>query len=173
MKGAFATDLKLGDILALAPTILDLEPQRIRSRYIGPGQVESWTTPGGAEVLLPIAEKIQQVVASLYAPSSASDEQPASEGARIQVQNGTQHPQLATIAANQLGWYGLNVVDGGAAERGDYKNTQIIVFGDKPKTVEVLVRALKVKPENVIPKPGTDQTMDIQVVLGADYDPCR
>jgi LCP family protein required for cell wall assembly len=173
MKGAFATDLKLGDVLALAPTILNLEPQRIRSRYIGPSQVESWTTPGGAEVLLPIPEKIQQVVASLYAPPSANDEQPASEAARIQVQNGTQRPQLAAIAADQLSWYGLNAVDGGAADRSDYKNTLIIVFGDKPKTVEVLAQALKVKPQNVIPKPATDQAMDIQVILGADYDPCR
>ena len=73
MKGAFATDLKLGDILALAPVALKLEPQRVRSLAIGRGQVEGWTTPGGARVLLPIPERVQEMVTRLYATSPAGD----------------------------------------------------------------------------------------------------
>jgi LCP family protein required for cell wall assembly len=173
MKGAFATDLKLGDVLAMAPVILDLQPQHIRSRYIGRGQVESWTTPAGAEVLLPIPDKIQQVVASLYALPTGNEDQPANESAHIQVQNGTQRSQLATIAADQLGWYGLDAVAAGAADRTDYKNTQIVVLNDKPKTVEALVRVFKVKPQNVISGSEPDPAADIRVILGTDYDPCR
>jgi hypothetical protein len=173
MKGALATNLSLGDVLALAPVVLDLQPQHIRSRYIGRGQVESWTTPEGAEVLLPIPDKIQQVVAGLYAPSSGNEDQPASEAAHIQIQNGTGRSQLATIAADQLGWYGLDAVATGAADRTDYQNTQIVVLNDKPETVKVLVQAFKVKPQNVINGSEPDPAADIRVILGNDYDPCQ
>ena len=58
LKDAFQTDLKLGDVLALAPMALSLEPHCVRSLYIGRNQTEYWTTEGGASVLLPIPEKI-------------------------------------------------------------------------------------------------------------------
>jgi polyisoprenyl-teichoic acid--peptidoglycan teichoic acid transferase len=172
LKGSIETDLSLGDILSLAPIALDLKPQRIRSRYIGSDQVTNWTTAEGWSVLLPRYDKIQEVVASLYAPPSASEDQAASENARIQVRNGTYRPQLALIAADQLGWEGLNVVDTGPADNTDYKQTQIIVFNDKPKALELLAKLLKVKPENIIRQPDPGQPADIQVLLGEDYDPC-
>lgn len=173
LKGSFQTDLNLGDVLSLAPLALDLEPQRIRSRYIGPNHTKEWRNAEGWSVLLPEYDKIQQVVASLYAPPSASTDQVANEDARIQVQNGTYRFQLAKIGADQLLWYGLNIVDTGPAENPDYAQTQIIVFNDKPKAVELLVRLLNVRPENVIHQPDPNQPADIRVILGNDYDPCR
>ena len=174
MKGAFATDLSLGDVLALAPVALELEPQRVRSLAIGRGQVEGWTTPGGARVLLPIPERIQEVVARLYAPSPAADPG-TSEAARIQVQNGTGRPQLAAIAADQLRWQGFQVVDAGPADRADYHNTQILVFNDRSGAVSRLAGLLQVKPANVIqqPDPGQSKDLDLRLILGNDYDPCR
>lgn len=172
MKGAFATDLSLGDVLALAPVALELEPQRVRSLAIGRGQVEGWTTPGGARVLLPIPERVQEVVARLYAPSPAGGTG-ASEAARIQVQNGTGRTQLAAIAADQLRWQGFQVVDTGPADRADYQNTQILVFNDRPEAVARLAGLLQVKPANVIQQPDPGQPADLRLVLGNDYDPCR
>jgi LCP family protein required for cell wall assembly len=171
MKGAFATDLKLGDILALAPVALELEPQRVRSLAIGRGQVESWTTLGGARVLLPIPERVQEVVARLYAPPSTNDT--ANEAARIEVQNGTERAQLARIAADQLRWEGLKIVDTGPADRTDYQKTQIIVFNDQPQALARLTRFLQVKPANVIQQPDPGQQADLRVILGNDYEPCR
>jgi polyisoprenyl-teichoic acid--peptidoglycan teichoic acid transferase len=172
LKGSFETDLNLGDILSLAPLALDLKPQRVRSRYIGPNEVTDWTTSEGWSVLLPRYDKIQQVVASLYAPPSASEDQVANEGARIQVRNGTYRPQLAQIAADELRWRGLSVVDTGLADNPNYKQTQIIVFNDRAKALELLIQLLKVKPENVIRQPDPGQPADIQVILGEDYNPC-
>ena len=172
MKGAFATDLKLGDILALAPVALELEPQRVRSLALGRGQVEAWTTPAGARVLLPIPERVQAVVDRLYAPQPVEGAA-ASESARIQVQNGTGRAQLATIAADQLRWEGFQIVDAGPADRADYRNTQIIVFNDQPQALARLVRLLQVKPANVIQQPDAGQPADLRVILGEDYDPCR
>jgi LCP family protein required for cell wall assembly len=173
LKGAVATDLKLGDVLALAPLALDLKPQNIRSRYIGRDQVINWRTPEGWSVLIPDPEKVQQVVASLYAPPAAEEAQAAREAVRIQVQNGTARPQLAAIAADQLSWYGLSIEDGGPADRADYQRTQILVFNDKPQEVELLARLLRVKPANVIRRPDAGQPADIRIILGSDYNPCQ
>jgi LCP family protein required for cell wall assembly len=173
LKGSYQTDLDLGDVLSLAPIALDLKPQRIRSRYIGPDQIVNWTNADGWSVLLPRYDKIQQVVASLYAPPAASGDQVANEGARIQVRNGTYRQQLAQIGADALRWEGLEVVDTGLADNPNYKQTQIIVFNDKPKALERLVQLLRVRPENVVQQPDPNQPADIMVILGEDYDPCR
>jgi LCP family protein required for cell wall assembly len=172
MKGAFATDLKLGDILALAPVALELEPQRVRSLAIGRGQVGSWTTPAGARVLLPIPERIQEVVARLYAPPSTNDAT-VNKVARIEVQNGTGRAQLASIAADRLRWEGFNIVGTGSADRTDYRITQIIVFNDQSEALARLTRLLQVKPAKVIQQPDPGQPVDLRVILGNDYDPCR
>jgi hypothetical protein len=152
---------------------LDLQPQRIRSRYIGYSVTTDWTTHEGWQVLLPQYDKIQQLITNLYAFSPTSDDEVAREGARIQVRNGTYRHQLAQIAAEQLRWYGLGVVDTGLADNPDYQETQIIVFNDKPRAVEKLTQVLAVKPRNVIHQPDPNQPADILVILGADYDPCR
>jgi LCP family protein required for cell wall assembly len=173
LSESYKTDLSLGDVLSLAPVALELKPQRIRSRYIGRSHTIGWTTAEGWQVLLPDYEKIQQVVASLYAPPYASDDQVAQEGARIQVRNGTYRNQLAKIGADQLRWHGLNVVDTDLADSPDYAHTQIVVFNDRPKTVELLARVLGVKPADIIQQPDPGQSADIMVILGEDYDPCN
>ncbi len=172
LSGSFQTDLSVGDVVSLVPVALDLQPQRIRSRYINSNHTKDWTNSDGWQVLLPQYDKIQQVVASLYAPAASLD-QAASEAARIQVRNGTYRQQLAMIAADQLRWYGLKVVETGLADNPDYKQTRIIVYGDKPKTLELLVDLLEVKQENIILQPDPNAPAEFQVILGEDYDPCR
>jgi LCP family protein required for cell wall assembly len=172
MKGAFATDLKLGDVLALAPTGLELEPQRVRSLALGRNQVRATTTPGGASVLEPIPERVAEVVARLYAQAPAVDPV-ADEAARVQVQNGTARTELGAIAADQLRWEGLTIAGTGPADRTDYPNTRIIVFNEKPEALAALVRILKVKPANVIRQSDPSQPADLRVILGNDYDPCQ
>ena len=159
------------------PTALDLEPQRVRSRYIGYGQVEGYTTPEGYRVQLAIPEKVAEVLASLYAPPSA-DDRLANEGARIAVFNGTERHQLAQIAADQLRWYGLQIVETGPADRSDYGKTRILVYGDYPQSLDSLARQLRVGPKWVIhdPEPGQQfgtESADLVVILGMDYNPCR
>jgi LCP family protein required for cell wall assembly len=178
LSNSYQTDLNLGDILALAPVALELSPQRIRSRYIGPNHVLNWVNSDAWKVLLPRVDRIQQLVASLYAPPTARDDQVAGEGARIQVQNGTYRQQLAQIAADHLHWYGLNIVETGLADRPDYKQTQIIVYNDKPLALEVLVQLLEVGPEKINyqldpNRPADAVPADLVVILGEDYDPCR
>ena len=173
LSDSFETDLDVLDFIKLVPTALEMKPQRVRSRYIGPGQTTDWRTADGWSVLLPNYAKIQQVVASLYAPPSTDDEQIAKEGARVQIRNGTAQPQLGLIAADQLRWRGLTIVDTAPADRTDYARTQIIVYKDKPKAVDALVEELNLRAGDVVYQPDDGQPADILVILGADYDPCR
>ncbi len=171
LKGAFQTDLVLGDLLALAPMVLDLEAQRIRSLYIGRDQIEYWTTEDGANVLLPIPDRIQEVVARLYAPPSTQGEAAAS--ARVDVQNGTGRPYLARIAADQLRWAGFQVESIGSAERVDYARTWITVYKENPEALAALSQLLKVRQNYIVRQLDPDREADMLVILGTDYDPCR
>jgi LCP family protein required for cell wall assembly len=57
------TDLTWQDIAPLLPLAAQLrDTSRIRQYFIGPGQVTSWTTPGGAQVLLPNQAAIQAIL---------------------------------------------------------------------------------------------------------------
>lgn len=64
------TDLSWQEIAPLLPLAAKLnDTSHIQHYYIGPGQVTSWTTPGGAQVLLPNHSSIQAVLwEALYGP---------------------------------------------------------------------------------------------------------
>jgi hypothetical protein len=86
------------------------------------------------------------------------------------------------IAADQLRWRGLNIVDTRPADQPTYPQTQILVFEEKPEALDLLVQLLDVKPQNILrqPIPGQESSFapadvdtDLRVILGQDYDPCQ
>jgi hypothetical protein len=173
LSGSVKTDLQLNDLLSLARAGIEIKPQRVHSYYIGRSETMDWVTDQGWQVLLPRLDKIQQVLARLALPPSAAEDQVASEGASIEVLNGTATPNLPQFAADQLQWYGLQITRTGAADRADYLKTQIIVFSDRPKAVETLAKVLKVRAADILYQQAGGQGVDIRVILGADYDPCK
>jgi hypothetical protein len=123
-------------------------------------------------VLLQRPDRVQAIAKRLASPPDAED-QVAAEAASIDVRNGTPRANMDRFAADQLRWYGVEIAGTGNADRTDYKTTQIIVYRDKPKAVELLAKLLKVKPANILQQPDPAHAADIQVILGADYDPCK
>jgi LCP family protein required for cell wall assembly len=172
LSDSFRTDLNLTDVLSLVPVALEIKPQRVRSLTIGFRETTNWVTDAGSKVLLPDQDKVQQLVASLYAPSSSIADQAADEAARIQVRNGTHRFQLAKIGADQLRWRGLSVVDTGLADHPNYKQTQLIVYQDKPRAQALLTQYLGLGPESIVHQPDANQPADLLLILGEDYDPC-
>jgi LCP family protein required for cell wall assembly len=57
------TNIELNDIIPLIPVAARIKnTKKIQNYYIGRGQVSSWVTPGGAQVLLPNREAVLSVM---------------------------------------------------------------------------------------------------------------
>lgn len=172
------TDLTLEEILALAEIGKRIDRDNIRQAAIDNSMITTTVLPPrGAVVEMPQWDKIHQLVAELF-PSPAPEASPrpnlveaqlANEAARIELQNGTLMGSLAQDAAAALRGKGFNVVLYDNASRFDYDHTMLVVYADKPYTVEALATKLGVSPENVRREAGSHSNVDIVVILGRDY----
>lgn len=64
-RGTFETDIALNDAVELAKTFQGIDPEGIKSVNLGFDTAHSWTTPQGAQVLLPDTPAIQQIILQL------------------------------------------------------------------------------------------------------------
>jgi LCP family protein required for cell wall assembly len=178
MNNTFQTDLPLDQVINLAYVGAQLEPQRIISRAIGPSQVQSWVTPEGAAVLLPREDAIRTLLDNLFAPVNTSQLDVA-EKVRVEVLNGSRRREAEQLAAAALRWDGFKVVSAGTAERQDYALTSIFVYTGDKAAGERLARQLRVPLDavqdlsGVQEQPDPANPVDIQVILGQNYDPCQ
>jgi LCP family protein required for cell wall assembly len=177
MSHTFETDLPLDQVLNLAYVGVQLEPQHILGSAINHKHVKGWNTPAGASVLLPREERVRTLLENFYAPKDP-DELGVDE-VGVQVLNGTNRNQAATLAAYALRWDGFDVVDTGRAENQDRARTQIIVHDGDLSSGEKIARRLEVPLDSIQnlsgieDKPEVPPEVDIQVILGKDYDPCK
>lgn len=166
------TDLDIGRILqlaALAPTVSENGVQHL---YIVGDQLKPWAEPRtGAHVQLPQWDKMEETFYRLFQPPALNS------GARppiyVEIINGTDNPDLALLAADNLEWYGFEPVIG-TADRQDYENTTISYYADNFKSsYDWLISWIFGEQMNQIELvPDTPYDYDYRVVLGADYDPC-
>ncbi len=175
LGSAVQTDLNLTDILALAYIGLQLQPQNLKSRFIGHDQLQSWVTPQGAQVLLPKPVEMQAALVEFFAPPVEEISALTAEGARVVVRNGTARPGLAALAADRLRWEGVLEVTAADADRQDYPRTRLTVYANHPLTEALLVSLFRISPQEVLRIPGLENQTDADmvVVLGQDYNPCR
>ena len=178
MSDSFQTDLPLSQVINLAYVGTQVRPQHILSRAIGPSLVQGWLTPQGAAVLLPREGKIRAMLEDFYAPVDLQ-RLDAADRVHIQVLNGWQRKDAEQLAAAALRWSGVKVVDTGPAQRRDYAQTQILVYNGDTAAAARIASQLKV-PLTSIQDPDADQgapasenRVDIQVILGRDYNPCQ
>lgn len=171
MAGTIQTDLPLHQVISLANTGLRVKPDQVRSRSIGPWQVENWITPQGAAVLLPRNDEIKQLLDSFYGPQDIPPQ--ASHGkTTVQILNGSQRVGADKLAATALSWAGFEAAGSGLASATAYTETQIIVYDAEPGVAEALARQLDVITATIQHQQDPSAVADIQVILGADYDPC-
>jgi LCP family protein required for cell wall assembly len=178
MADTFQTDLPLDQVINLAYMGVQLKPQRILSTSIGASQVQGWMTPEGAAVLLPREDRIRTLLENFYAvkePGSLD----ASEKVQIRILNGSPRRQAEQLAASAVSWEGFKVVNTGNADRQDYAQTSIRVYrGDLSAGQELAkllgVPATSVQDLTATPEqPDPANPVDIQVILGRDYNPCQ
>jgi hypothetical protein len=166
------TDMEFGDVAMLAGVAFRLEDQNVRFRNIGYQQVIPWTTPRGGGVYLPNWEEIEPVVAEALGP--------VPEGRlwrtlqRVEVWNGTGHPNWDQLAADRLFREGF-VATIGQPDRRDYSHMQLIDFTGTVKggAVSYLRWMFQVPAENVVSAPNPEQPVSYRLIIGADYQTCR
>jgi polyisoprenyl-teichoic acid--peptidoglycan teichoic acid transferase len=177
MSTTFQTDMTLDQVINMAYLGVQLKPQRILSRAIGPSQVRSWVTPEGAAVLLPREVEIRTMLQNFYAPLDTSHLDDSSK-VRVRVVNGSQRKQAEALAASALSWEGYKVVSRGEADRRDHGQTVIQVYNGDLAVAANIARTLGTPTTAVQDMSGAEQPdpskpVDIVVILGANYNPCR
>jgi polyisoprenyl-teichoic acid--peptidoglycan teichoic acid transferase len=176
LSDGFETDLPLSQVVNLAYVGVQIKPQRILSSAIRGPQVRGWTTPQGAQVLVPREEKIRDLLEDFYARKDLA-ELDAASGVRVQILNGTQRKDAEALAAAAVQWAGFKVVDKGLAESRSVAKTEIRVYQGDLAMGQQVALALRVPTTAVRDWTTADDGLPgkavIQVRLGADYNPCQ
>jgi LCP family protein required for cell wall assembly len=166
------TDMQLPDMLALAPTALNIDGGLVRGRSLSE-TLTGWRTPDTqAAVQLPDLEKVPRLVEWLYLEPGVYAV--ANEASRIEVLNGTTHYGWDTLAAEHLGWEGLSAIPAGDTDQPDQQHTEIFDYTGQVKgtSAAVLARVLNVPAENITVQPDPNREVDFRVIIGYDYDSC-
>ena len=169
-KDSVETDLGLGDILKLSLYAPKMTNADIRSYYIRPPIVSSWITDGGAYVLSPNQDLLEQMLTEALSPSAKVVEK---QTITIDVMNGTSiegYEALATSRLNYAG-YETNIIP---SDRQDYAYSVLI---DKSATQDSnvsnsILSVMGMTSGSLIPAPDSNSTAHYLLILGYDYQPC-
>jgi hypothetical protein len=168
LQGAFATDLSLSDLLDLAQQARDVPDGALRTAVLDGRYVMDYVTPEGAQVLLPLKDRMSAFVNEVFETGQTSAT-PESEMARVRVLNGTTQTGLAARTAELLRARKYNVVGAENADRFNYAQTLLIDHAGRPATVRALTDWLKIAPGNVVYRPDPAAPAEIEIILGADF----
>jgi LCP family protein required for cell wall assembly len=170
LSSSVLTDLGLADMLRMAPYSVNFTNANIRSYYIRPPYVQGWTTPGGASVLLPQEEALQQM---LIEATTLSPYAVVRENIIVEVQNGARFETLESLAASRLNYAGYQTT-AGVADRRDYANSVLVDFtpGQDSVQQQTIINVLGLYSANIISLPDANSTVQYRVILGADYKAC-
>jgi LCP family protein required for cell wall assembly len=180
LKRSVETDLALDQILALANMAVSVDQETIRFGVIDQSCTQSWVTPEGGQVLVPLRDPMREVRDYVFRSEptvEVTEEEapvvlptPTPELATVAVLNGTLRSGLAGDTANYLEQEGVDVVRVANADRQDYASTLVISYHDKPVTVSRLLKHLDLAPTVVVKRSDPAVDYDIAVVLGDDFD---
>lgn len=169
LQTMITSDLTLGQILHLAPLTTEIDPDRIRSRFIGRDQVANWTVPStGAQVLVPKAEAIRLLLESAF----DFDAQPDAKPPIVEVANASGVPVWTDLAIERLAYAGLRAEAGeqGLPIEGA---TRVTGFGSSPSHIASSVaQALGLGNSVVEIRSDIASRYVARVTLGADYRAC-
>lgn len=195
-RNSVRTDLSIDEMIMLARTINDIPDGGIRQAVIDSSMVydgEHYTLIGrwkkihatvadlfdtGPITVAPPPTPVPSTPTPTPNPTviTATVELPPTpqggaetQGARIEVRNGTAIANLEERTAIYLQQLGLSATAIGPAERDGYARTVLIVYDQSASpTVATLSAVFNVPPENIVVQPGHRTDVDIVMILGDD-----
>ncbi len=171
LQNSFKTDMGLNDLLSLAPMALNLNAPRIRSYYINNTMVKAWWTPGGAIVLLPRRDKIEELLQEAMSPPGITEDLRLS--LLVEIQNASGSPDWPRLVEERLSYAGFRtrLLSGELPSQ-----PQTILYdytpGQNASDAQALLRILGLSPSSLVAQPDAAQEAAYRLVLGADYKPC-
>lgn len=175
------TDLQPSDILTLAQIGFTIDRNNVKTAVLDQNCTVRHITPTGADVLLPVREKIRPIINDMFAASPAvpvkkvttvkmvEEGTPAVRSARVAVENGTTKAGLGPKAADYLRRQGFTVGEPGEAPQTDYPHTVVIEYTGKTQSAEQLADLFGVPRAEIRHSPSPQSSVDIRVILGADF----
>lgn len=172
LQSSISTDFTPGEIVQLILFARNLPTENISRVVVDETAVQSWTTPQGGSVLIPVRERIRELREELYNPPPPEQVQvnATPEAGRIIVHNGTNTQGLAATAQAKLQEKGFTVVELGNAQ-GDHPKTVIIDYHGRKQYIAQLANALGVPATAVMTQLDNANPVDALVILGDDYQP--
>jgi len=170
LRDLVVTDVGLSEagMLALAGVHVDLA--HVHSRFIGRGQVTSWTVPGsGAQVLLPRPDSIRDLLqeAFLY-----PEEESAEPGLQVEVVDASGRPEWADLAMDRLAYAGLEALPGPPQTQRE-PVSRLIDYGQATaEQRRAVLRALSLGEDSVVPLDDPAAAAPFRLLVGENYDPC-
>ncbi len=172
-KDSVETDIDIGRMLQLAAAAPAVRENGVQHLYLARG-TESWQTPDGAYVQLPIWEgkgNMQETFGRLYrAPAlNKANRRPVF----VEIVNSTDNPDLAQLAADNLAWYGfIPVIAPDQPEEGVATHLNYYKPNFKDSYDWLISWIFDVSRSQIELVADDTFEYDYQVVLGEDYDPC-
>lgn len=165
------TDLGLTELLYLGTIALRLDERDVHSYFIRGSQlITPWTAPNGGYVLVPDLEAVHAFVQRAMQP--LTDSRMPRQAHRVVLANGTGNPAFGDVAAYRLRLEGFEVTS--VIDVPFEPRTRVIDFTTTPKgsPLPKLVSLYHLQPGDVTSQPTSDSTVDFQIILGANYNPC-
>ncbi len=163
VKEGVRTNLTLDQMIALARLAARIPDDRIRMVTLGPSMTVPHMTPDGAEVLVRVPEKVQEMLVGLFGPQAPRLE------ARVAVENGSPRPGLAARVADALRALGAEIVGVGNADRLDYPRTWIMARPERQEAAQQVAGWLGLPLTSVREVADLPCACDVLIRLGADF----
>lgn len=172
-QNSVKTDMDIGRMLQLAALAPEVRENGIQHLYIVGNQLEPYVVPSsGAHVQVPVWEKAQDTFRRLFLPPALN--RAARPPIRVEIINGTDNPDLALLAADNLEWYGFEpIISPDQAEPQNVTSLQYYGQNFKGSFDWLFSWVLDKGKGDIQLVSDMPSEYDYRVVLGKDYDPCR
>ncbi len=157
-----ATDLSLDQLVRLAKLAQQIDSDHVSSMVIDATYLRE-SNAGGAYLLLPDKERIRRAVHQLVVGMNPQ------QAARIEVLNGSGRPGMAADTAKFLLNLGYEVVRIDDADRSDYGESVLEVYGGRRSLADDLAATLKLPRWTAREGSRPDDDVDVRLIVGRQF----